>query len=97
MILDASTKEAAKRCFKRTAEYNIYVRTFKFILQTANITYRFPCLASGITNVRAEMRALVKMHVKSVRQRNVKWIIKWTGPALNLLLNLYKTEMVLKP
>ena len=28
---------------------------------------------------------------------NVKWVIQWTGPALNLRLKLYKTEMVLKP
>ena len=52
---------------------------------TRSYSFHVPCLASGDNQKReAEMRAYFKMYGKTVRQRNVKWVI-------------HKTEMILKP
>ena len=96
-----SFEEAVKRVSKWAAIYYTHPNS-SYKLPTSHavslscIKIPKPTSQKITRNKEAEMRVWAKMHAKSIRQRNVKQddTMDW---ARTLPLNLYETEMVLKP
>jgi len=104
MKFGTSVEEAVKRVSKWAAAFYTPPNSFHK-LPTSHVVYTVPLphlkisepTSQEITrNEQAEMRNWAKNHGKSVRQRNVKQD-NTMDRADTLLLNLYKTETVLKP